>query len=178
MQVWFARAERYIEAFGLGEGLVREVPDGYLVRFERDLVQPVDEVWSTCTEPAAEPADLPAEGDIAVGGPPPLRMTNGYVSAGAVTAVEPSRVLEYAWTYDGTPAGTVRWELREQLPLGSRLVVTQTVPAHLAELRATVLAAWHTQLELFYAALHGDVRCPWPTERTEELHKLYADRLR
>jgi uncharacterized protein YndB with AHSA1/START domain len=160
---WFARNERYVEMFGLAEGDVRADGDGYLVRFERDLVQPVAQVWATL-----------AESDTALD-KPPLRFTNGYVPAGAVTAADPPRLLEYGWTDDGVPAGRVRWELTGQ-PVGTRLVLTQTVPAHLAGLRATALAAWQTHLELLVAALHGPPR-PWPAERTEELVKRYADRL-
>ena len=37
-----------------------------------------------------------------------------------------------------------------------------------------LLAAWQTHLELVFAALHGDVRCPWPAERTEALRAHYA----
>jgi uncharacterized protein YndB with AHSA1/START domain len=163
---WFERNERYVEEFGLAEGEVRDHPDGYLVRFERDLVQPVEQVWTTLTQEAD---------DIAVGGPAPLRFTNGYVPAGSVTEAEPPRLLEYAWERDGAPAGRVRWELAGQ-PGGSRLVLTQTVPSRLADLRATALAAWQTHLELFVAALHGPPRA-WPAERTEELERRYADRL-
>jgi uncharacterized protein YndB with AHSA1/START domain len=166
---WFLeRAERYVEEFGLGEGEVREHSDGYLLRFERDLVQGPDQVWAAITEDADPPA---------VGAAPPLRATNGYVPAGTVTDAEPARVLEYAWLHDGAAAGRVRFELRDQQPIGCRLVLTQTVPARLAELRGTALAAWQTHLELLFAALHGVIRCPWPTERTEELAQRYAKRL-
>jgi uncharacterized protein YndB with AHSA1/START domain len=165
MDDWFVRNERYVEEFGLAEGEVREQPDGYLVRFERDLIQPVDEVWSTLTEGE----------DPATGAPPPRRFSNGYIQAGAITAMEPPRMLEYEWEHDGAPAGRVRCEL-SPLDYGSRLVLTQTVPSRLADLRATALAVWQTHLELLVAALHGAPR-PWPDERTEELTRRYAGRL-
>jgi uncharacterized protein YndB with AHSA1/START domain len=165
---WFlARAERYVEAFGLGEGEVREDEDGSLLRFERDLVHPPQRVWSVLTE----------AGDTAPGLAPPTRCVNGYVPAGTVTAAEPPRALEYVWLHDGAPAGTVRVELHDQRPVGCRLILTQTVPTSLAGLRPTALAAWQTHLELLFAALHGDIRCPWPAERTERLRRRYADRL-
>lgn len=81
------------------------------------------------------------------------------------------------WRHAGTDAGTVRFELRDQQPLGTRLVLTQTVPPALAEQRATQLAAWQTYLELLFAALHGDVRRPWPRDRTELLRQRYEQRL-
>lgn len=165
---WFlAHAERYVEEFGLGEGEVRETTDGFIVRFERDLVPPHDVVWSTLTE-GTEPAP---------GAAPPARFTHGYTTPGPVTAVEPGRVLEYGYLDGDDLTGRVRFELRHQEPMGTRLVVTQTVPARLADRLAVTLAAWQTQLELMFAALYGDVRCPWPADRTEELAKRYADRL-
>lgn len=69
------RAERYVEEFGLAEGEVRDIGDGYVVRFERDLIQPVDQVWATFIEDA-EPITAQV---------PPLRFTHGYLSPGAVT---------------------------------------------------------------------------------------------
>lgn len=164
---WFLdRAERYVEEFGLAEGEVRDTGDGYLVRFERDLVQHVDEVRATLVE----------DDEPAAGREPPLRFTHGYLTPGAVTALESPDTLEYAWLHDGEPAGRVRFELRKQDPIGCRLVVTQTLPARLAGLRATALAAWQTHLELLFATLNGATRC-WPEGRTEELRKMYAGRL-
>jgi uncharacterized protein YndB with AHSA1/START domain len=166
---WFLeRAERYVERFGLGEGEVVDAADtGWLLRFERDLTQPASEVWATLAE-----GETPAPGRAA-----PVRFTHGYLQPGPVTVCEPGRVVEYAWCHDGSEAGWVRFELRDQEPIGTRLVVTQTLPRDHGDLRATALAAWQTHLELLFAALHGDVRCPWPTERTERLRETYAARL-
>lgn len=164
---WFARAERYIEDFGLAEGAACDHPEGVIVRFERDLVQPPAEVWAALVE-----ADRPV-----VGQRPPVRSTHGYLESGTVTAVEEASLLEYTWLADGAPAGRVRFEIDAQQPIGSRLVVGQTMPDRLREQRATALAAWQVHLELFFAALHGDVRCPWPQERTEELRRRYAERI-
>lgn len=164
---WFLdRAERYIEEFGLAEGELRPVDDGYVVRFERDLTQPLGEVWAALVEDA-EPV---------AGQAPPLRFTHGYLTPGAVTTVEPPHVLEYAWEHEGTPAGRVRFDLADQQPIGCRLVVTQTLPAQHPELRAGASAAWQTHLELLFATLNGAPRC-WPYERTDELTTRYADRL-
>lgn len=160
------RAERYVEEFGLAEGDIRDADDGYLVRFERDLVQDVDQVWATLVEDA-EPVP---------GHAPPLRFTHGHLEPGAITALDPPHVLEYAWLHDGTSDGRVRFALGRQEPLGCRLVVTQTLPAGATELQARALAAWQTHLELLFATLNGAQRC-WPYERTDELTKMYADRL-
>ncbi|MGH3328570.1 MAG: SRPBCC domain-containing protein [Streptomycetales bacterium] len=177
----FERIESYIELFGLAEGEVRDQPEGYLVRFGRDLVWwPAEKVWATLTETHDETGGIETgrieTGGLTVGAPPPLRFTNGYVPAGSITAVEPPLMLEYDWQHAGAPAGRVRWEITADPKLGTRLVLTQTLPSRLADLRATALAAWQTHLELFFSALNGTTRC-WPAERTEELRKRYADRL-
>jgi uncharacterized protein YndB with AHSA1/START domain len=187
--------EQYIERFGLGEGAVHEHPDGYLIRFERDLVwRPVDEVWSMLIEdkdPAvgsepprrfanehapAGPVTALEVNDPAAGAEPPRRFANEHAPAGPVREVERPHHLEFAWLHDGAPVGRIRWELIADRTSGSRVTVTVSVPSRLADLRAQLLAAHQTHLELFFAALNGDVR-PWPAERTEELEEGYAKRL-
>jgi uncharacterized protein YndB with AHSA1/START domain len=165
MDRWFDLYEIYVEEFGAAEGELRDHPDGYEIRFERDFYQPVDEVWAALVE----------EEDVSSGVPPPLRATNEYVAAGPVTAVEAQRILEYRWMQDGAPEGAVRWEFVAG-DYGCRVVLTQTVPSQLRDVRATALAAWHTHLELFAAAVNGKPR-PWPAERTEMLKKAYADQI-
>lgn len=168
-EMWFLRrAEAYADKLGLSEDTAQDQPGGgYLVRFERDLVQPAGTVWQVLTG-GAEPVP---------GSPPPGRFTHRYTPAGAVTVTEPPRLLEYEWLDDGTAAGRVRFELRPQEPIGTRLVVTETIPQRLAGTRAVALAAWQVHLELLFAALHGDERT-LRAERTEELTKRYAARLR
>lgn len=164
---WFAYAEQYVAAFGLGEGTVEPIDAGHLVRFERDLVQPVAAVWQLLT----------GGSELHTGDEPPVQLTHGYVPTGTLTEITAGQAIEYSWLHDDKAVGRVRFECRDQQPIGTRLFVTHTLPDHLAELRATVLAAWQTHLELFFAALHGDVRCPWPADRTEELRQMYASRL-
>ncbi|RRO20534.1 hypothetical protein EIL87_01180 [Saccharopolyspora rhizosphaerae] len=160
MALWFSRAEELIETFGLGEGEVIDEDRGWTIRFERDLVQPPQQVWELLTG-GEEPA---------VGGEPPLPATHGYGEAGTVTAAEAPRTLAYGWT-----GGEVRFAMREQHPIGTRLVLTHTTTD--PDERAVLLAAWHTHLELVFAALHGEIRCPWPAERTERLRAHYSARL-
>lgn len=161
------RIEAYVGEFGLDEGEVTEDGDGYAVRFARDLVwKPIADVWALLTEGQ----------DPQVGQSPPLRFTNGYVDAGIVTAVEAPEVLEYTWLHDGATAGRVRFVLVQDPALGNRVELTQTIPIALADRRAEALAAWHTHLELLFAAVQGHVRC-WPEGRTEELTERYRARL-
>ena len=158
------RHDGYVAAFGLGEGTVAEDEGGCTVRFERLLPHPVEEVWPALAGP---------EGSSA-GGPPPVGATNGYVTAGALTAIEPGTVLEYEWLAGGEPAGRVRWELTGGHPAGTRVVLTQSGPPRLGGEHVTALAAWHTHLEVLADHLRGVEHCPWPKERTEELREHYA----
>ena len=157
--------ERYIDSFGIGVG---EIRDGTVVRFERDFFQPIGDIWANLV-------DASVDAPVAVGGPTPPRTTNKHVPAGPVTAVDIERLLEYSWLHDGVQAGRVRWELHPT-EWGCRVVLTQTVPTDLTDQRAVVLAAWHTHLELFFAAVFGEPR-PWPDDRTEELTKMYSEQL-
>ena len=161
------RIEAYVDEFGLGEGEVRQEGDEYVVRFARDLIwTPVADVWALLTEGQ----------DPQVGQPPPVRFTNGYVEAGRVVTVEAPEVLAYTWLHDGATEGRVRFTLVQDPALGNRVELTQTIPMRLADRRAEALAAWHTHLELMFAAVQGQVRC-WPEGRTEELTERYRKRL-
>jgi uncharacterized protein YndB with AHSA1/START domain len=162
---WLARIEAYVEDFGLGRGQVQELPDGYAVRFDRDLMwTPVAQMWDLLTE----------GGTVAVGTtPPPARFRHGYVVAGTVRSADPPSTLVYDWLDDtGAAVGTVSWELAHDPTQGTRVALTQTVPDAHARALPTLLAAWHTHLELLFAAALGEVRC-WPEGRVEELERLY-----
>jgi uncharacterized protein YndB with AHSA1/START domain len=155
---WLAPMEGYIRKFHLDEGTLEPTPEGYRIRFARDLVwKSADEVWALLVEDSTP----------AVGDEPPVRATNAYVPVGEVTEVDAPRVLEYA-----SSDGHVRWEITHDPMAGTRVELTHTLPKT-ADL-PTALAAWHVQLELFFAATQGEVRCPWPEDRTEELRKHYA----
>lgn len=165
------RMAAYIERFGLGEGEVRPSSDGSVLRFERDLA------WQPLPRAFAILIGQDCERYLEPGAAAPLPATHDYLTAGPVTEVQPPHVLAYDWLHDGAAAGTVRFEFTADPQAGHRVVLTQTVPAALAYVRATALAAWHTHLELFFAALFGEDRPPWPAARTEQLSRMYADRL-
>jgi uncharacterized protein YndB with AHSA1/START domain len=138
------RHEAYVEAFGLDQGAAEPTPDGWRVRFERQLMQqPVDKVWQELDAAVA-----------VVGRPPPPACTTAEVPAGTVTAVQAPRLLEYQWRAAGGAGGRVRWELAED-PAGARIVLTQTGPSELAGGRPTALAAWQAHLDRLARRLQG-----------------------
>ena len=164
---WLAPIERYVDAFGLGFGTVRRVGDGFELHFARDMVwKPPADVWQELVE------DEPLTTE------PPMRATNGDdIPPGRLLSADPPHELTYEWLLDGAPAGTVRWSIASDLELGVRVELTQTVPAAAADRLARILATWHVHLESFFAVTHGEIRCPWPYERADELAKRYADEL-
>lgn len=151
---WLPRIEHYVRKFGLDEGT--DTPVG--VKFVRDLVwKPLDDVWQVLTEGTEDAV--------------PVRAAHPGLTPGAVVRFEPPRLLEYEWLQGGEPKGVVRWEF-EHVPLQGTTVTLVQENAHGPE----ALAAWHVHLELFFAATQGEIRCPWPADREEELAKRYAEK--
>ncbi|MFI9550272.1 SRPBCC family protein [Nonomuraea endophytica] len=93
------------------------------LRYERQLTRPAAQTWRYLSGDSAR-----------LGSPPPAAFVPAGVSAGAVSALEGDKLLEY-----GTAAGTIRWELSEGTGQGPRLIVTDT--------GATGAAAWRTHIE-------------------------------
>jgi uncharacterized protein YndB with AHSA1/START domain len=143
---WLPRFEAYVERFGLAEA--QASADG--ARFERDVVQPPEEVWALLVQ----------DGAPVVGTPTPRRF--GPAPPGPVEAVQPQRSLAYA--DDG--GMRVRWSLERRWPGTLIAVDLAGRPA------PTTLAAWQVHLELLVAALAGDERC-WPEERVTALAERY-----
>jgi uncharacterized protein YndB with AHSA1/START domain len=142
--------EAYVAAFDLAEGAAEQTADGWRVRFERQLMrQPIDKVWA-----ALSSAATPAVGERA-----PLAFTNREIPAGAVTAIEAPRLLEYEWLFEGQPAGRVRWELSNG-PGGARITLIQAGPSALADQAPVALAAWQAQIELLVKQLVGMPAAP------------------
>lgn len=124
--------EEYIDFLAMNAGAVETTPAGWQVRFERQLTQPIDQVWARLTG-GSEPA---------VGSSPPVGFTAGAVQAGLVTAVESPTRLEYEWQVADRPAGQMRWELTHGTGHGARLILTQTGAHDTADQQATALATW------------------------------------
>ena len=102
--------EHFIKVYGLDQG---ELLDDGSIRFERQLVRPKEQVWSTLTGAAEVSADaLPPAGFVAKG-----------IEPAPVGKVAPPTELTYP-----CQQGEVSWKLRNGNG-GARLVLTQTGPA-------------------------------------------------
>ncbi|MEU0572772.1 SRPBCC family protein [Nonomuraea sp. NPDC005983] len=112
--------EHYVAILGLTSGTVK---DG-VVRLERQLTRPAEEVWQAL------------DGDqVTVGAPPPAPFAIPGPPAGPVTRAEAAKLLEY-----GTQDGTVHWELTTGTGHGARLIITQTGDT-------STLPAWRARIE-------------------------------
>jgi uncharacterized protein YndB with AHSA1/START domain len=178
---WQDMHEGYVDRFGLLEGSLEQTADGWTLRFERQLTKPPAEVWAAMLDGGDSGAGAAggnaAAAGLEVGDPAPAGLTNQFVLAGPITAVEPPRLLEYAWRSGDRDGGRVRWSLSDGQG-GARLVLTQSFPAALKERRATLLAGWHVWIELLAERLRSGTPAGWPAERTEELRRHYAERAR
>jgi uncharacterized protein YndB with AHSA1/START domain len=132
---WAGLHEGYVQSFGLDDGEVLDGPDGWEVRFERQLTRPPDEVWATLVAPSP-----PSVGDA-----PPPPVTAAAIESGPVTVIEPPSAIEYTWRFHDDDAGSVRWQLSDGNG-GARLVVTQTVPKRLGDQRFALLDIWHDHI--------------------------------
>ena len=155
-------------------GTVKEGADGYQLRFERHLAQPVEQVWIALTDPAQLAQWLaPGEIELTLGGRVYLAFTDGEgVIDGRVTAIAPPRLLEFTWTDKGDDFGFVRWELMAEGD-STHLVLTHSVPDAARDFGLPALAGWHTLLEQLVALLDGQ-HVPSAPGRWQELHDHYA----
>jgi uncharacterized protein YndB with AHSA1/START domain len=171
----------------MNEGTLKPLSD-YVVRFERRLNQPVEQVWAALTQPE-QLAQWLAHTDVTLtgGSKIDLRFDNtGSVIHGTVTQFNPPNVLEYTWDSQDVPqtlpraallasgngtctqelAGSlVRWELNA-VDGGTMLVLSHTVsvprqgrrPGQFPDRPQYVLASWHTHLDALTNTLDSQFR--------------------
>jgi uncharacterized protein YndB with AHSA1/START domain len=129
--------ERFVAELGLDQGEVTEVPEGWRVRFERQLVRPATQAWLA----------LVGDDEPTVGGPLPAGAEVAGFGVGTLTEAVPGKALAYEWLADGTPAGTIRWELGEGTGHGARAVLTQTGPSDRSNDQSRAVSACHDRIE-------------------------------
>ena len=136
-------------------GTVHHLPDGRVqVRFERQLLYPVQTVWAALTEQAQLDVWMPGvRFEARQGGKYEIWFGGdcegpAHIS-GAVEAFEPPYVLQL---------GTIRWELSETADgclLGFTDVLVFQEGRSDAEITNSVLGGWHNYLDLLEDALAG-----------------------
>jgi uncharacterized protein YndB with AHSA1/START domain len=151
-------------------GTLEQTPDGWALRFVRQLPHSPAKVWAALTDPEQRAAWFP---DTMIGQLTPgaaLRFTTGLESmpefTGTVLAVQPGRLLEFTWGED-----TLRFEI-EPTTKGCVLTVRDSI-AQLGK-AARDGAGWHVCLEQLAAALDGHPRHEPGTQRWAEVHPDYV----
>ena len=172
------------------EGTVTPTDTGFMLRFERTLVQPVQTVWDALT---LEHADwLSGEGaeiDLRVGG---RVWMPAHTVESTIVELDPPRVLAFGWdSEEWGDGGTVRFELIPDGD-GTRLVFTHAhPPIDRAQQEAfaekmgwpdtmkravpRTLAGWHTLLDRLERTLNGgaNANMPTPEEPGNEWEPLF-----
>lgn len=156
-------------------GTVREVDNGYELRFERRFEQPVEEVWRAITEPdqlrewiGEAEIDLRPGGRIRIDGPA------GAAIDGEVLEVKDPEFLSFKWdSRQWGDGGPVRFELSQDEHGGTLLVFTHVAPrTALEEFRRATLAGWPRRLALLGSALAA--RMPAGPTARGDIHLRYA----
>jgi uncharacterized protein YndB with AHSA1/START domain len=139
-----------------GDGAVREVAEGYELRFDRVYNAPIEDVWALITEPDRVEEWLGvADVELRVGGRFRLLEVGGQGIAGVILTLEEPNLIEYTWDSAEWTGGTVRYELSE-VAGGTRLVFRHIHPAKSwGEFRYKSLAGWHALLDLLELAVEG-----------------------
>jgi uncharacterized protein YndB with AHSA1/START domain len=170
---WPVYIERYVDELG-EEGAFKRDGETAVLRFERLLKHPAEEVWAALTD-ADRLRSWLADGDFDAreGGRVELRFAHppGYVVTGTVTEIDRPKVLEYTWTNPNEPPGAVKWQL---IPAGERCLLLFTHTVHGTWDAAGTMAAWHIHLATLATSLAGLPIGPFPDLRWQELRTTYA----
>lgn len=157
-------------------GTVREVDNGYEMRFERHFEQPVEKVWQAITEPEQLAEWIgAAEVDLRPGGRIKIDDAGGAGIDGEVLEVKEPSLFSFKWdSKEWGDGGPIRFELTEDEDGGTLLVFTHVAPgAGFEEFRTKTLAGWHYLLALLGSSLagtpHNFVMAEW-----EGIHSRYA----
>lgn len=131
--------ESYVRLFGLDQGSAEGTPDGWRVRFERQcMLLPIPAVWAALS-------GVDGRSPVRPGQPAPSSATTPPFHAGAVTAADTERLLEFDWGTREHAGGRVRWELAGG-PGGARVTLTVTGPPELTAERSMALITWRDHL--------------------------------
>lgn len=150
------------------EGTLHEQDGRYVLRFERRLDHPSEEVWQAITEPDRLrdwfPADI--EGERVVGGKVRFVMRDDG-GEGEITAFDPPRLFEYTWGDE-----VLRWDIQ---PVGEGCLLVFTNTLGDPTLASQNAAGWHACLHALESLLVGRPAA-WSSvhDRVKDLEEDYA----
>ena len=125
-----------------------------VVRLVRQMPADAAQVWTALTAPDILPQWLaPGTIDLRLGGAVRLDFADsGIVIDSTVTAIDPGRVLEYAWSGPGEALRPVRLEIT---PRGAQADLTLTLRLPPDEDAGRSAAGWAAHLEMLACTLAG-----------------------
>jgi uncharacterized protein YndB with AHSA1/START domain len=128
--------DRLLTQFGLDEGTVEDTPDGWQVRFERQLTRPNEVAWSV----------IIGDDKPAVGGPAPANCVIAGMDDTKLTAAEEATLLDFEWRSDGKPPGRVRMKFGTGTGQSGRLILVQNGPSEAADAKESARSGWKARL--------------------------------
>ncbi len=141
VQVDFVNShEANVAKFGLDEGSLQQDQHGWTIQFERQLVLPVERVWSELLSDANSV-------QVAIGDSPPDPFLVPHCGQVEMRKFDPPRLLSCSCEVAGGSTTTVRWELSQGTGPGARLLVTETGLPHLSEHVDGFMTEWASRIE-------------------------------
>jgi uncharacterized protein YndB with AHSA1/START domain len=173
----------------MADGTIEKIDGRYVLRFERRLSHPVEQVWNAITRPERITqwfGEGDVELDLVEGGRFEIRTTGppelveaiiaeagdvALVSHDTVLRVDPPFLFEH--TFGSDPGSIARWELQRDGD-GTRLTLTHTEPPGFDAVNAPRdLAGWHAVLDRLAAVIDG-ASIPWQKDHWEKYRDHYA----
>jgi uncharacterized protein YndB with AHSA1/START domain len=172
------------------DGTIEKVDGRYVLRFERRLRHPIEQVWSALTRPEQLSqwfgGETEIELDLVEGGRYETRTTGPPELVEAMIREAGSDALEtrdtvlrvdapnlFEHTFGGDPGSVARWEL-ERDGEGCRLSLTHTEPPGFDAVNAPRdLGGWHVLLDLMERSLAGE-SVEWTEQHWEGHRDRYA----
>ncbi|MEJ0026135.1 MAG: SRPBCC family protein [Rhizomicrobium sp.] len=161
------------------DGILTRRSDGsHALTFERRIDRPVAKVWAALTDAAVLKKWLgEVEVELRVGGKYLIYFRGpAVVVTGAITALEPLRLLEYSWLEDyGMPQSSARWELSPDGD-GCRLRLTHSFPPG-CRMREMVpfMGGWEAFLDIFPRGVDEEF-VPYADQNEAEIAAAYRAR--
>lgn len=161
-------------------GTLRKDDSGYTIVLERVYNHPIEKVWDAITDTQKIPIwFMEMEWDFKPGGKITFTFADEARTKmyGEIKAINPPRLLEYEWFNDEPPHELGRWELFEEGPDKTKLVLTYS--RVIEDYAVGVSAGWHMTLDYLGRFLHGETEFgPFDGGETEEgkaMKKVYED---
>lgn len=150
---------------------IHRQPGAVEASFRAQFDHPAAEVWSYLTDPARLPLWM-APGEVGSAPGAPVRLDfgdSGVVVDSVVTAFEPGRLIQYAWSGRGEPQRPLTWRVDPEGEGRSKLELMVQIPE--GEDAARAFAGWDAHLEMLAAALEKvAIRFPFEHFKARRAH--------